>query len=188
MAIASKKICLVGDFGVGKTSLIRRFVDCQFSDHYLSTVGVKISRKVLTFESEAQPVPPSLQLVIWDLEGRTQFKAIASSYLQGASGAIVVGDLTRESTLQAINGHIDLFQKVNPQGWIAIALNKADLLEEALAERSPWLTSFLDRPEVLSAFPTSAKNALNVEAAFRTVASGRAEFSPFRTGERSRGE
>lgn len=185
MAIASKKICLVGDFGVGKTSLIRRFVDRQFSDHYLSTVGVKISRKVLTLGQESTPAASSLKLVIWDLEGRTQFKAIASSYLQGASGAIVVGDLTRDATLQAIGGHIDLFQHVNPQGWIAIALNKADLLARAQAEHSPWLTSFLDRPQVLAAFPTSAKSDRNVNIAFQTVASGRAGYSPSGSDERT---
>jgi small GTP-binding protein len=79
----SKKICLVGDFGVGKTSLIRRFVDRQFSDEYLSTVGVKISRKTLELEGVRQQDQLNLQLLIWDLEGHTKFKAIAPSYLQG---------------------------------------------------------------------------------------------------------
>jgi GTPase SAR1 family protein len=67
--------------------LIRRFVDRQFSDQYLSTVGVKISRKLV--ESV------NLQLLIWDLEGHTKFKGITPSYLQGASGAVVVADVSR---------------------------------------------------------------------------------------------
>lgn len=205
MTIASRKICLIGDFGVGKTSLIRRFVDRQFSDHYLSTVGVKISRKTLLLNDdsasnaasqwaeggsnsnaeefstsapeaiEQTPVESqlALQLVIWDLEGRTQFKAIAASYLQGASGAVVVGDLTRPSTLAAISEHIELYRRINPQGWLAIALNKADLLSERDMATSPWRDRFRNVPHVLTTLPTSAKRDLNVEAAFRTVASGR---------------
>ena len=60
---SSKKICLLGDFAVGKTSLVRRFVDNQFSDTYLSTIGVKISRKLLSVEENH-----TLQIIIWDLE------------------------------------------------------------------------------------------------------------------------
>ncbi|NEN93649.1 MAG: GTP-binding protein, partial [Okeania sp. SIO3H1] len=89
----SKKICLVGDFGVGKTSLIRKFVDRQFSDQYLSTVGVKISRKKVDLPKIEVEKNNFLQLLIWDLEGHTKFKAIAPNYLKGASGAIVVADV-----------------------------------------------------------------------------------------------
>lgn len=71
METVSKKICLIGDFGVGKTSLIRRFVENQFSDEYLSTVGVKISRKPVDI-----PGGSVVQLLIWDLEGRTNLKPI----------------------------------------------------------------------------------------------------------------
>jgi GTPase SAR1 family protein len=66
MNIISQKICLIGDFGVGKTSLIRRFVDRQFSDKYLSTVGVKISRKLVAINSQNTP-QKKIQLLIWDI-------------------------------------------------------------------------------------------------------------------------
>ena len=85
--VVSQKICLIGDFGVGKTSLIRQFVDRQFSDKYLSTVGVKISRKLVSINNLSDNTPvdlKQLQLIIWDIEGSTRFKAIAPSYLQGA--------------------------------------------------------------------------------------------------------
>lgn len=121
MTKISKKICLVGDFGVGKTSLIRRFVQGLFSDQYLSTVGVKISRK--TLESA------NLQLLIWDLEGHTKFKSIAPSYLQGSSGVIIVADVSRIETVERLSEHANLFLSVNPKGILAIALNKSDLLE-----------------------------------------------------------
>ena len=68
MSTISKKICLIGDYGVGKTSLIRRFVDRQFSDKYLSTVGVKISRKSVEATDSQQQKKLKLQLLIWDLE------------------------------------------------------------------------------------------------------------------------
>jgi GTPase SAR1 family protein len=84
MATVSRKIGLVGDFGVGKTSLIRQFVERQFDDRYLSSVGVKISRKFVELPTQSGQPEHDLQLVIWDIEGQTRFKAIAPSYLQGA--------------------------------------------------------------------------------------------------------
>ncbi len=94
----SKKMCLIGAFGVGKTSLIRRFVDRQFSDQYLSTVGVTISRKLVDFQ---EPPTKNLQLLSWDLEGSTNFKAIAPSDLQGAQAASTSTAGTRLSQLFA---------------------------------------------------------------------------------------
>ena len=85
MATISKKICLVGDFSVGKTSLIRRFVDRQFSDQYLSTVCVKISKKLIDATSLKLPEGDKFQLMVWDIEGRTDYKPIDVSYLRGLS-------------------------------------------------------------------------------------------------------
>ena len=78
MSPISKKICLVGDFGVGKTSLIRRFVDKQFSDKYLSTVGVKISRKLIELSETESQKAEEIQLIIWDIEGSNKFKSDCS--------------------------------------------------------------------------------------------------------------
>ncbi len=89
-----KKVCLLGDFAVGKTSLVRRFVEGRFDDKYLSTIGVKISRKTL-----ARPYG-ALHLIVWDLAGGEEFGA-ESSYLRGAAGALIVGDLTRRETLES---------------------------------------------------------------------------------------
>jgi small GTP-binding protein len=130
--VISQKICLIGDFGVGKTSLIRQFVDRQFSDKYLSTVGVKISRKLVSLDNsvnDSQVEPKQLQLIVWDIEGSTRFKAIAPSYLQGAKGGIIVGDVTRQSSIESLKDHVQLFQSVNPKSSLIIALNKVDLIE-----------------------------------------------------------
>ncbi|HBB30323.1 MAG TPA: GTP-binding protein [Cyanobacteria bacterium UBA8803] len=162
MSMISKKICLVGDFGVGKTSLIRRFVDRQFSDQYLSTVGVKISRKVV--ESV------NLQLLIWDLEGHTKFKAIAPSYLQGSSGAVIVADISRMETVERLSEHVQLFLSVNPKGAIVIALNKADLSDREKLEYLVQMVQTQELKQVSGLYLTSAKTGAFVDEIFQQLA------------------
>ena len=164
MSVITRKICLLGDFNVGKTSLIRRFVEDKFSDRYLSTVGVKVSRKSVKFKTDTN-LPP-LNLLIWDLEGNTKFKSITPSYLKGAAGSIIVGDLTRTNTLNSLNQHIDLFLKINPQATIAIALNKADLVPPEKLAKLIELHNYCDRTTVLGVYPTSAKTRENVADLF----------------------
>lgn len=169
MPVISKKICLVGDFGVGKTSLIRRFVEQQFSDQYLSTVGVKISRKTVELEKEKNGEKINLQLMIWDLEGHTKFKAIAPSYLQGGSGAIIVADVTRPETMDRLPEHINLFLSVNPKGYIIIALNKSDMLEEEKIIKLVSLYQFEEQERVISTYSTSAKTGKDVDEIFQKL-------------------
>lgn len=162
MATISKKICMVGDFGVGKTSLIRRFVDRQFSDQYLSTVGVKISRKLV--ESV------NLQLLIWDLEGHTKFKGITPSYLQGASGAVVVADVSRIETIERLPEHLQLFSSINPKGSVVVALNKTDLVDEEKLAKLTQLVQAKDWERVIEIYPTSAKTGSFVDEMFQQLA------------------
>lgn len=164
MSAVTKKICMVGDFGVGKTSLIRQFVERQFSDRYLSTVGVKISRKTVTLTND-QP----LKLLIWDLEGKTKFKAIAPTYLQGSSGVLLVADATRTETIEGLSQHQQDFLAVNPEGRIVVALNKADLIDpEAQPVLEKHLSQIGDR--VIGTRWTSAKNGQNVDELFELLA------------------
>ncbi len=169
MALISKKICMVGDFGVGKTSLIRRFVERQFSDQYLSTVGVKISRKTVEFPKNNSEEVQKVQLLIWDIEGHTKFKAITPAYLQGASGALIVADVSRPETIQSLENHFQLFFSTNPQGFIAVALNKIDLITtedlQALLE-----TLAIQESRVIAVFQTSAKTGDNVDETFEKLA------------------
>ena len=169
MATVSRKICLLGDFGVGKTSLIRRFVDRQFSDQYLSTVGVKISRKLVESTLAEAQQPSGLQLLIWDIEGSTKFKAIASSYLQGAKGAIVVGDVTRQETLAHLTDHLQHFCSINPTGKVVIVLNKSDLIELEKLEKLLLTFRFEDQRNVLGSYSSSAKTGENADAVFQLL-------------------
>ncbi|BAZ13821.1 Ras family small GTPase [Calothrix sp. NIES-4071] len=169
MSTISKKICLVGDFAVGKTSLIRRFVDRQFSDKYLSTVGVKISRKAVDL-IDIDSQQKELQLLIWDIEGSNKFKSIAPTYFQGAKGAIIVADVTQQETLTNISEHIQNFLLVNPQASIVVALNKSDLIEAEYLEKIRQMYQFDNQNHVLSTYLTSAKTGKNVDEMFQLLA------------------
>jgi small GTP-binding protein len=169
MAVISKKICMIGDFSVGKTSLIRRYLDRQFSDHYLSTIGVKISRKELSF-STLGASETTCQLMIWDIEGKTEFQSITPSYVAGAKGAIIVADLNRPDTIDHIQEHLDLVRSINPGGIaIAIALNKCDTVTQENAQsivESIQLKHYTIRPIYI----TSAKTGDAVEGMFEWLA------------------
>ena len=167
----SKKMCMIGDFGVGKTSLIRRFVDQKFSDEYLSTVGVKISRKILELEGVKQPeIVTKAQLLIWDLEGHTKFKGIAPTYLQGASGVLIVADVTRSETVERISEHMQLFSSVNPKGSIIVALNKVDLIEEEKLAVLVEISHAICQDKVIAVYTTSAKTGKDVDEIFYKLA------------------
>ena len=171
MSVISKKVCLIGDFSVGKTSLIRRFVDRQFSDRYLSTVGVKISRKLIDCSSNNSGKKIQLQLLIWDIEGRTKFKSIAPTYLQGAKGVIVVADVNRQETVARIQDHIDLFASVNKRGFKSIiAFNKSDTIESEKLEKILQQNQFSDSPQMIDTYATSAKTGKNVDIIFEKLA------------------
>jgi len=89
-----KKICLLGAFAVGKTSLVSRFVNSIYSDEYLTTVGVKVDKKPVTLGDK------EVNLIVWDLAGEDEFQKVSMDYLRGAAGFLLVADGTRLSTLE----------------------------------------------------------------------------------------
>ncbi len=95
-----KKVVLLGESAVGKTSLIRRFVHDEFSDDYISTIGTKVSKKVLNIDFEGQET--QVNLMIWDMLGREGYMSTQARQIVGAQGVIVVGDITRPETMQNI--------------------------------------------------------------------------------------
>lgn len=116
-----KKVCMVGAFSVGKTSLVQRFVKSIFSDQYLTTVGVKIDKK--SVEVDGQP----LELLLWDIQGEDELSKMRMTYLKGASGLLLVVDGTRAATLDtalAIKALADESQQKVPA---IVLFNKSDL-------------------------------------------------------------
>lgn len=152
---------MVGAFAVGKTSLVRQFVDSMFSEKYQTTIGVKIDKKqVLVGESQ-------VQMMIWDIEGVDIFTDLNPTYLRGASGVLLVVDGTRPNTLSTAH---DILAKVNEyleQPQLIVAVNKSDL-------RSQWTISVEELTQLVknesNIFYTSAKTGEGVEQAFARLA------------------
>ena len=160
----NRKICLLGDMAVGKTSLQQRFVHNRFDERYLATIGVTVSRKTV-----AVPVPDGpveLTLIVWDLAGSDEWGRMRASYLRGAAGAVLVCDVLRPESLDNLLGYAEELRRVNPAARVVVAGNKHDLASpghdsgaiEELAGGigAPWLL-------------TSAKTGLGVEAVFRRL-------------------
>lgn len=159
----SKKVCLLGDFAVGKTSLVRRFVYNLFDDKYLSTIGVKVSRKVVIIPRDQGLT--ELTLMLWDLAGSEEYNTMRASYLRGAAGAIIVCDLTRPATLDSFAGYAAELRRVSPDARLIVVGNKEDLSDprQISDEQISGQAAALQAPYYL----TSAKTGANVEALLR---------------------
>jgi small GTP-binding protein len=156
-----KKICILGAAGVGKTSLTTQFVYSKFSEKYLSSMGVKIDKKVVDVDGT------SVNLMIWDIHGEEKYKKIPSSYLRGASGIMMVVDGTRKETLGVAQ---DILKRVNDEvGDIPYIylINKSDLNDAwSISDKHIQTLKATDKP----VFLTSAKTGDNVERSFTSIA------------------
>jgi small GTP-binding protein len=159
----SKKVCLLGDFAVGKTSLMRRFVYDLFSDKYISTIGVKVSRKTVAIPVAADIV--ELTMMLWDLGGSEEFNRVRASYLRGAAGAVLVCDLARPRTLDSIRTYADELHGISPGARFILAANKCDLTDRQrlTREQIEAAAANVNAPYYL----TSAKTGDEVETLFR---------------------
>ncbi|UCE74869.1 MAG: GTP-binding protein [Methanomassiliicoccales archaeon] len=167
--ILKQKICLLGDGAVGKTSLIRRFVEDAFRDDYLLTIGTKTSKKRIIIKKPDFPRDIHLTLIIWDIMGQISFrKLLHPTYLRGARGAIFVCDLTRLETLEHLDDWIDSLYvegKVMPSVFVG---NKSDLVDKHAFGKAEIesVASAYDSPS----FTASAKTGENVENLFSALA------------------
>ncbi|WP_420631155.1 Rab family GTPase [Candidatus Leptofilum sp.] len=162
MKIVQKKICLLGDFSVGKTSLIRRYVEERFDESYLSTIGVHMSRKRL------ERVDHFLDFFIWDLIGGEDFSTLGSNYLLGAAGALIACDLTRPETVPKLVYYAEQIRAVNETAALIFIGNKVDLTNA----RAVTDQNLRDAVSALanSFLLTSAKTGENVNEAFSQLA------------------
>ncbi len=154
----SKKIILTGSFGVGKTSLFERFINNKFEDKYLTTIGVKVGKKLVNTDKG------DLSMMIWDIAGEVAQNKVPTSYFLGTSGIIYVFDVTRPSTYGNISQDIEYLKSVNKLTTIKIVGNKKDLVSEddllALREKITLPVDLF----------TSAKTGENVEKLFHDFA------------------
>jgi len=157
-----KKICMLGGFGVGKTSLVSRFVTSIFSDTYLTTIGVKIDKKSIAVDSH------EMTLMLWDIYGQDEFQTVRDSYMRGASGYLLVADGTRHTTLDTAAVLQQKAESVIGHVPFLLLLNKADLISEWQVDEQ-GLVKLVDRG--WSVVKTSAKTGDGVEGAFTILAS-----------------
>ena len=126
----TKKIVLLGDPAVGKTSMIRKFVHDIFDDKYISTLGTKVSSKQLIFNHPAKESMVEVKLMIWDIMGQRDYEMFQQSAYMGSQGAIVVCDITRHETLDNLPQWISGLFNVTGEIPIVIIGNKIDITEQ----------------------------------------------------------
>jgi len=163
MTTLTSKICIVGDFAVGKTSVCERYVNNQFSDKYLTTIGVKVDTKELELCSRGA----SVKLVLWDVAGTDRFGNKEFAYLRGAAGFVFVADGTRSMTLRTVQRlRKDILQRCGEQPQVLL-INKHDLSDtwEVTDELIEELETRFG-----SVFLTSAKTGEMVEDALKHLA------------------
>jgi small GTP-binding protein len=154
----AKKVLLVGSFGVGKTSLIRRFVTNEFSEDYISTIGVRVSTKIMKFNNE------EIKLLIWDVAGINDNEDIPKAYFLGSSAAMFVFDLTREETYNDIESQVETIKNLSGLKNITVVGNKKDLLiSDQIEQIKKTISISVD-------LITSAKEDQYVEDAFIKLA------------------
>jgi small GTP-binding protein len=156
-----KKICMLGTFAVGKTSLVRRYIESIYSDKYHTTVGVKVDKKVVQIgETE-------LTLLLWDIEGTQTEHDLRKSYLRGAAGYLLVADGTRQDTLYAALAIQTRAEETIGTVPFLLLLNKADLSDQwSISDREATAL----KEKGWDVIMTSAKTGSGVEDAFLTLA------------------
>jgi small GTP-binding protein len=151
-----RKICLIGDGAVGKTSLVRRYVLDVFGDDYISTFGAKVSKKVVTLGDV------ELTIMIWDILGQKSGASMHSAYFSGANGAFLVCDSTRPDTLESLNSWYLEFSKVAGKVPIIPLANKCDMTSRVTEESLRSISAIIGK----DFRRTSAKTGDGVEEAF----------------------
>lgn len=155
--ILNTKVVLTGSYGVGKTSLFNQFLNKKFKDHYRTTIGVEVDKKVIEINGH------KVSILLWDIAGEQNQEKIPRSYFLGTSTILFVLDLTRPSTYNNLKENLKYLKAINPTVQFKIVANKKDLLKDKEIQ------------EVIQnlAYPidliTSAKTGENVEELFRTI-------------------
>jgi len=157
------KLVLIGDSGVGKSCLLLRFADDNFTDSYISTIGVDFRFRTVTIDKK------TVKLQIWDTAGQERFRTITSAYYRGADGIIMVYDVTSQESFDHVEEWLSEVDRYANENTSKLLIgNKADLIDEKQVQEEV-AQRFADKLGI-PFLETSAKAATNVEAAFLTMA------------------
>jgi len=168
MGILKHKICLLGSFGVGKTSLMERFVNDRFDEKYLSTVGISVSQKLMPpNQIGSGDSTQQFMFLIWDIAGLEKFNPMVMNYFRGATGALAVADLSRPQTIDDLDPIVEKFITVNPDAALVAVGNKADIMDDITDV--PAELDQLAGQYAGATILTSAKSGTGVEEAFNAL-------------------
>ncbi len=164
------KVMLLGDIGVGKSSIARRLVFDRFESEYKSTIGVDI----LSYELDVgpEPEPVRMKLMLWDTDGEFGVGIFNAVYIKGASAALIVADASRPATLEKMQRLSDHFQEMFPGRPFRMVINKIDLIDDTA--RQQFSSHFADRNCVF----TSALNGYGVADAIQSLSADIVRFAP----------
>jgi small GTP-binding protein len=159
--VLQKKICMLGGFSVGKTTLVKRYVESIFSETYHTTVGVKVDKKIVTFSDR------TVALILWDMAGEDDVATVRMSYLRGLAGYVLVADGTRPATLDtALSLRQRVESEIGPLPYVLL-VNKRDLTDQ-------WVTPDADldllREQGWWVRVSSARTGEGVDDAFADLA------------------
>lgn len=156
------KVSIIGDYAVGKTSLIKRYMTDTFEESYKATLGAAIS----TFQTKVGDSTISLQ--VWDLAGQTSFQRVRVQYLFGTDFAVVVYDITRQDTLECVKDWVKDVKQSAPDVLLYLVGNKSDL-EETRVVSSSSAEKLGKKLNMLGYLETSAKYGTNVKELFQNI-------------------
>ena len=165
------KVCLVGEAAVGKTSLVRRYVQDEFDDRYITTLGAKVSKKELSYPLD-NGSEVHMDMTIWDIMGEKGFRdLLKEAFFHGAKGTLAVCDLTRYSTLKELDDWVQGVFNVVGEVPVVLAINKIDLKDEVMILYGDKEIEQTARAFAAPYYYTSAKSGEKVETAFRRLGS-----------------
>ena len=163
----AKKVVLIGDPAVGKTSLIKKYVQDVFDDSYLNTIGAKVMKKNVGVKHAKTGDIVDLKMILWDIAGQETFSTVKRAYYKGASGAVVVCDVTRRETMEHMHKWIENLFDVSGVIPVYILINKIDLDKKAAFSVEDVKKEFL--PYEAPILTSSAKTGHNVELVFHEL-------------------
>jgi len=162
----AEKICVLGDSGVGKTSIVRRYAQDMFDDGYLTTCGANVSMSKICMDYPELNLRARLSVQIWDVTGERR-GSLNPTFFRGASGALVVGDAVRLETQLHLWKWIEAFRSVAGDVPVVIVVNKTDIMD--LQEFDFLLMDDISREYGCAYIMTSARKNDNIDGAFRKL-------------------